>query len=108
MAGLVPGTAEVQAGQARGGWGVATAVSGAPGLAAAAPVTFRPPVAGVAASDGENSQYVIHGISFWGRTGWLYLDDAGIGTPGNAPDRTLVYRTEDGGRSWSLIQQSIS
>jgi hypothetical protein len=86
---------------------VVTAVSGPPGRTEA-PVRFRPRVPGVPASDGENSDYVIHGISFDGETGWLYLDDFGVGTPGNEADRTLVYRTEDGGRSWSPIQQSTS
>jgi hypothetical protein len=107
MAGLVPGTAAVMNGQGGDTWGVVTSASSPP-APAAAPVRLRPRVPGVPASDGADSTYVIHGISFWGRTGWLYLDDSGTGAAGNGADRTLVYRTENGGRTWSLIEQSTS
>jgi len=109
VAAASPGTAVI-AGLAHSSWGVAMAASSPPGPATAVATVHPPHIPGllVPPVDPANAYYYINGISFDGQTGWLYLDDIALGKIDDPAGRAFVYRTEDGGTSWSLIWQSTS
>ena len=45
----------------------------------------------------------IRGVTFVGVTGWLYIDDTGVGSPGKPLAEPLVWKTTDGGLSWQKL-----
>jgi hypothetical protein len=42
-------------------------------------------------------------MTFVGLTGWLYIDDTGVGSPGKPLAEPLVWKTTDGGLSWQKL-----
>ena len=43
------------------------------------------------------------GVTFVGSTGWLYLDDTALGSPGKPRAEPIIWKTTDGGSSWQVL-----
>jgi hypothetical protein len=100
------------AGLPQGRWGISVAAIASSG-GSQAHVLLSPPLSGkvTPALDPQvpaSGWLTMHGITASGDTGWLYLDDGALGSLNKPVARTLLYRTTDDGKSWSLIQQQPS
>lgn len=45
----------------------------------------------------------VHGGDFVGATGWLFVNNTGLGTQNSAKTQTVVLQSTDGGSTWKLI-----
>lgn len=108
---LASGSSAVLAGWPESGFTVATAAgSGSGALAATGRIAAQMAPAAVSTGGPVMAQdyLVVHGVSFVGQTGWLYLDDSAEGTADHPVSRMLLYQTVNGGQSWVLIDQRVT
>ncbi len=70
------------------------------------PSTVPSPPSGEDTPSFSNGYLEVHGASFKGSDGWVYLNDNAVGSADSPKTEVVLLGTDDGGHTWRVIQRS--